>query len=162
MINRWKWKINILNAVLIILMIDTAVLISLPLSMIIQKLPMQELKLTAVTATEIIDTTKIFEIADTEDFYYFEPIDAGEEVTAVIKFMAVENTSQKLFTSHGTGQYVYFGCSELCTKYDFISTGRYLHIRLTLMASQTDLKLEDGTPFDITRYSLKPVLSIER
>ena len=79
----------------------------------------------------------------------------------MIRFMAVKNSSNKLFTSFGTGQYVYLGCSEMQTECDFISFGRFLRIKLTLNAAQTDLKLEDGTPFDITRYSLKPVLTIE-
>lgn len=120
-----------------------------------KKMPMQELKITAVTKAEE------FDISGTTNLYYFKSLDAGEMHNAVIKFMAVKDTSENLFTSHGTGQYVQLGCDELEAECDFMSLGRFLHIRLTLNAAQTDLKLEDGTPFDITRYSLKPVLVIE-
>ena len=121
----------------------------------LQRLPMQKLKITAVTKAEE------FDISGKTDLYYFKSLSPGEIHTAVIKFIAVKNTSEKLFSSYGTGQYVYLGCDELKTEYSFMSIGRFLHIKLTLNASQTDLKLEDGTPFDITRYSLKPVLMIE-
>ena len=119
------------------------------------KLPMQELKITAIT------TAEEFDMAGSTDIYSFKSPVPGKQVTASIRFMAVENTSKNLFTRFGTGQYVYLGCDELHAEYKFIALGRFLHIRLKLNAAQTDLKLEDGTPFDITRYSLKPVLSIE-
>ena len=122
---------------------------------LISKTPAQELRITAST------TAEEFDISGTADIYYFKALGAGETHTAVIRFMAVKNSSNKLFTSFGTGQYVYLGCSEMQTECDFISFGRFLRIKLTLNAAQTDLKLEDGTPFDITRYSLKPVLTIE-
>lgn len=119
------------------------------------KTPMQKLKITAVT------TAEEFDMSGTANLYYFKSLNAGETYTTVIKFMAVKNISDNLFTSYGTGQYVYLGCNELKAECNFISLNRFLHIRLTLNAAQTDLKLEDGTPFDITRYSLKPVLIIE-
>lgn len=123
---------------------------------IVSKTPTQKLKITAVTAAEK------FDILGKTDIYYIKPLNAGESYNAVIKFMAVNNTSKNLFTYFGNGQYVYLGCSELKTEYEFISLGRFLNIKLTLNASQVDLKLENGEPFDITRYSLKPVLVIER
>lgn len=120
------------------------------------KIPMQVLKITATTKTEQPD------ISGVTDLYHFGPLEPGSAYTAEIRFMAVKGTSQGLFTDHGTGQYVYLGCDELHAQYSFISIGRYLHVKLTLSAAQTDLKLEDGTPFDATRYSLKPVLTIKR
>lgn len=118
-------------------------------------IPPQNLKITAQTQA------KEFDMSGTADIYYLKPLSASGSYTAAIKFMAVENTSGKLFTSHGTGQYVELGCDDLVAECGFISFGRFLHIRLTLNAAQTELKLEDGTPFDITRYSLRPVLAIE-
>ena len=123
---------------------------------IISRTPVQELKITAVT-----DGTD-FNISGISNSYYLKPLTAGETYKAVIKFMAVKNTSDNLFTSHGNGQYIYLGCSELKVEYNFISFGRFLHIKLTMNADQTKLKLEDGTPFDITRYSLRPVLIMEK
>ena len=120
-----------------------------------QRLPTQELKITAVT------TAKEFDMSEKTNLYCFKFLRSGEIHTVVIKFMAVRDTSENLFISHGTGPYVYLGCSELQAEYSFMSLGKFLHIRLTLNAAQTDLKLEDGTPFDITRYSLRPVLIIE-
>lgn len=119
------------------------------------KLPAQKLKITAQT------TEKEFDLSDSVKIYYFGQTKSNSKYTATIKFMAVSNTSKKLFTHFGTGQYVYLGCKELQVDYDFISFGRFLEVDLTLKAAQTDLKLEDGTPFDMTKYSLKPVLSIE-
>ena len=119
------------------------------------KTPMQELKITAVTTAEEYD------LSDTTDIYYLKPLSSGETYTATIKFMAVKNISENLFISHGKGQYVYLGCSELKAECDFVAFGRFLNVRLKMNAAQTDLKLEDGTPFDITRYSLKPVLTVE-
>lgn len=118
-------------------------------------MPMQELRITAVTQAEEQD------LSDTTDIWYIKPLDAGSSCTAVIRFMAVKDTSENLFTSHGSGQYVHLGCNELAGRCEFISLGRFLHVKLTMRADQTELKLEDGTPFDITRYSLKPVLTIE-
>lgn len=118
-------------------------------------MPIQTLKITAVT------TAKEFDMSGTTDVYWFGHVNAGEEHTAVLKFMAVKDSSDNLFTSHGTGQYVYLGCNELTAECGFISFGKFMHIKLTLSAADTDLKLEDGTPFDITRYSLRPVLTIE-
>lgn len=117
-------------------------------------MPMQKLKITAVTMAEK------FDISGTTDIYCLKPLKAGSRETITVKFMAVENMSDQLFTAHGTGQYVYMGCGELEVRHEFISVGRFLNIELTMNAAQTDLKLEDGTPFDITRYSLKPVLFI--
>lgn len=122
---------------------------------ILMHMPMQVLKITAVT------TAEEFNISGTTDIYWIGHMDAGENHTAVLKFMAVKDSSDELFTSHGTGQYVYLGCNELTAECEFISFGKFMHIKLTLNAADTDLKLEDGTPFDITRYSLKPVLTIE-
>ncbi len=122
---------------------------------VLSKTPAQELKITAVTQNED------FDVSGVTDLYHVQPLYAGDTYTAVIKFMAVKDTTDKLFTSHGTGQYVYLGCNELTARCSFISIGRFLHVRLTMNAAQTDLKLEDGTPFDVTRYSLKPVLVIE-
>lgn len=119
------------------------------------KLPAQKLKITAQT------TAKEFDLSDSVKIYYFGHIENNSKHMATIKFMAVPNTSEKLFTHYGTGQYVYLGCKELHVDYDFISFGRFLEVNLTLKAAQTDLKLEDGTPFDITKHSLKPVLNIE-
>lgn len=122
---------------------------------ILMHMPIQTLKITAVT------TAKEFDMSGTTDVYWFGHVGAGEEHTAVLKFMAVKDSSDNLFTSHGTGQYVYLGCNELTAECGFISFGKFIHIKLTLSAADTDLKLEDGTPFDITRYSLRPVLTIE-
>lgn len=122
---------------------------------ILMHMPIQTLKITAVT------TAKEFDMSGTTDVYWFGHVGAGEEHTAVLKFMAVKDSSDELFTSHGTGQYVYLGCNELTAECGFISFGKFMHIKLTLNAADTDLKLEDGTPFDITRYSLRPVLTIE-
>lgn len=122
---------------------------------VLMRMPMQVLKITAVT------TAEEFNISGTTDIYWIGHMDAGENHTAVLKFMAVKDSSDELFTRHGTGQYVYLGCNELTAECEFISFGKFMHIKLTLNAADTDLKLEDGTPFDITRYSLKPVLTIE-
>lgn len=122
---------------------------------VLMRMPMQVLKITAVT------TAEEFNISGTTDIYWIGHMDAGENHTAVLKFMAVKDSSDDLFTRHGTGQYVYLGCNELTAECEFISFGKFMHIKLTLNAADTDLKLEDGTPFDITRYSLKPVLTIE-
>ena len=122
---------------------------------LIIKLPMQELQITAQT------TADKFDLSGSTRLYYFDKTEAGMSHSAAIKFMAVPNTSENLFTHFGTGQYVYLGCSELQAEYSFISFGRFITIRLTLNAAETDLKLEDGTPFDVTRYSLKPILMIE-
>lgn len=122
---------------------------------IVLRMPVQDLKITAVTKAER------FNIQGATDLYYWKPLDAGETYTAVIKFMAIESKSNDLFTSYGKGQSVYLGCNELTAKCQFISFGRFLRVKLTLNAAETDLKLEDGTPFDSTRYSLKPVLAIE-
>lgn len=119
------------------------------------KVPMQNLKITART------TAEEFDISGATDLYCLKSQSAGESHTAVIKFMAVKNTSDSLFTSHGTGQYVYLGCSEMTAERSFISLGTFLHVKLSLEAAQTDLKLEDGTPFDITRYSLKPMITVK-
>ncbi len=124
--------------------------------MILQKFPMQDLKITAVT------TAETFTMTGKTDIYYLKSLDPGESYTAVITFTAVKNTSGNLFTSYGTGQPVYLGCSPLKAEYGFVSLGRSLHIKFNLSAAGTDLKLEDGTAFDITRYSLKPVLTIEK
>lgn len=120
-----------------------------------QKTPIQEIKITAQTTAEEFDLT------GTTDIYYLKPLKAGQSYETQVRFMAVENTSESLFTSHGTGQYVELGCNEMHTERDFISFGKFIRIRLTLSAAQTDLKLEDGTPFDITRHSLRPVLTVE-
>lgn len=122
---------------------------------IVSNIPAQELKITAMTKTEEPD------MSGTTDIYYFKSLDAGSTYTASISFQAVSNTSDSLFTTHGSGQTVYLGCGELTTGCEFISVGRFVCVRLTLEAAQTDLRLEDGTPFDITRYSLKPILTIE-
>lgn len=131
------------------------IIVLLGITYLSSKLPMQNLKITAST------TADEFDISGKTDIYYFMPLNTGKTYKAVIKFMAVKNTSQNLFTSYGTGQYVYLGCSEMRAECSFIAIDKFLHVRLTLNAAQTDLKLEDGTPFDNTRYSLKPVLVIE-
>lgn len=141
--------IKIVTAVILIIMIVIGMMC------VITRIPPQNLKITAQTATET------FDISGTTDIYYFRQLNAGKSYNARIRFMAVENSSARLFTSHGTGQFVELGCDDLKADYGFISFGRFLHIRLTLNAAQTDLKLEDGTPFDITRYSLRPVLTVE-
>lgn len=117
------------------------------------KLPMQEIKITAKT------TAEQFDLSESTTIYHFGQIASGSH-TARIQFVAVKDRSDNLFTWSGTGQYVYLGCKKLEAEYDFISFGRFLKVRLTMNAAQTDLKLEDGTPFDVTRYSLKPVLTI--
>lgn len=119
------------------------------------KFPMQKLNITAQTETEE------FNLSDSMHLYCTDKLKAGKEYTAVIKFMAVPDTSRNLFTRFGKGQYVNLGCSELKAECGFVSLGRFMDIRLKLKVAQTDLQLEDGTPFDITRYSLKPVLTIE-
>lgn len=116
----------------------------------------QELKITAVTKA------KAYDITGKTNVYCFTPLEAGESYRAVIRFMAVKNKSDRLFAFFGSGQYVYMGCSELKAEYEFTAFDPFLRIRLTMHAAQTDLKLEDGTPFDVTRYSLKPVLSVEK
>ena len=118
------------------------------------KLPMQKLNITAKT------TAEEFDLSDSVRFFCFDTSKEGDTCTAIIKFMAVPDTSENLFTHFGIGQYVYLGCKELQAECNFISFGRFLNVRLTLNAAQTDLKLEDGTPFDSTRYSLQPVISI--
>ena len=118
-------------------------------------MPMQELRITAMT------TDDEFDMMGTTNLYYLNTLEAGANVTISVKFMAVEDTSKKLFTKSGNGQYVYLGCGELTAKHELISLGRFLHVKLTIKAAQADLKLEDGTPFDITRYSLRPVFTIE-
>lgn len=124
--------------------------------MLLQKIPMQELSINAQTAS------KEFDVSGTTDLYYFKQMDYGSPYTVVIKFMAVKNTSNDLFTSHGSGLYVYLGCGELAARCQFTSFNKFMHIKLAMNAAQTDLRLEDGTPFDITRYSLKPVLAMEQ
>ena len=105
----------------------TVLLISICLS---SKLPMQNLKITAST------TVDEFDISGKTDIYYFMPLIAGKSYNAVIKFMAVKNTTHNLFTTYGTGQYVYLGCNEMHADCSFISIGRFLHIRLALNAAQ--------------------------
>lgn len=137
------------------IIVALCIIVLLEITYLSSRLPMQNLKITAST------TADEFDMSGKTDIYYVKPLNIGETYNAVIKFMAVKNTSQNLFTSYGTGQYVYLGCSEMRADYSFIAIGKFLHIRLMLNAAQTDLKLEDGTPFDKTRYSLKPVLVIE-
>lgn len=120
---------------------------------LVTEFPMQELKVTAVMAEG-------YDISGVTDIYCFRRFGEGRDYDAVINFMAVEDTSERLFVSHGTGQYVNLGCSRLEAECGFISFGRFLHVRLSFGAMQADLKLEDGTPFDVTRYSLKPVLTV--
>lgn len=115
----------------------------------------QTLKITAKT------TAEEFDLLESTNVYCLKGLKSGTRYKAIIKFKAVPNTSKSLFTHHGTGEYVFLGCSELKTEYDFISAGRFIKIRLTLNAARTELSLKDGTPFDMTRYSLKPVLEIE-
>lgn len=147
--NTYKHNKSMKNMIIIVVMFMIVIFC------ISQKLPMQKLKITAVT------TAEEFDISGTTDLYYLKTPDFTGTNTVVIKFMAVKNTSENLFTFHGKGQYVHLGCDELCVKHTFVSFGKFLHIKLTLNAAQTDLKLEDGTPFDITRYSLVPVITME-
>lgn len=121
----------------------------------VPRMPAQKLNITASTQAAEYD------MAGVTDIWYLAPLDAGTKHEARIRFMAVENGSGSLFVRHGSGQYVFMGCGELTGRCEFISVGRFLHVVLTMNASQTELKLEDGTPFDTTRYSLKPVLTIE-
>lgn len=127
--------------------------------------PMQELKITAQTSAEEFDmvgTTNLYHFKPLfVPWEYFVPNATNGSYTVVIRFMAVEDTSGNLFTSHGRGQYVYQGCNEMKVEQSYINFGKILHVKLTLNASQTELKLEDGTPFDMTRYSLRPVLTVE-
>lgn len=117
---------------------------------------MQKLGITAQTKADEYD------LSGQVKLYSIKHPKAGEPCKAVITFMAVPDKSKSLFTRFGTGQKVYLGCSELKTEYSFVSLGRFLCVRLTLNASQEDLKLEDGSPFDITQYSLKPVLTVKK
>lgn len=116
--------------------------------------PMQELKIAAAP------NAGNFDLSGETSVYCLKPKEAGTSCRAVIQFMAVRNESDKLFTRFGSGQYVNMGCSRLEAGYDFTSLGRFLCVRLKMNAVQKDLKLEDGTPFDITRYSLRPVLTV--
>lgn len=143
-----KWIKNKLAAALFVVLIMCVCYVSV-------KLPMQELKITAMTGAES------FGVTGSTDIYCFTPSESGAFKTVQIKFMAVSDTSKDLFTSSGSGQYVYYGCTPMHAECDFLSLGKFMKIRLTLYINQDDLKLEDGTPFDVTRYSLKPVLSIE-
>lgn len=122
---------------------------------VLTQLPMQKIKMTAKT------TADVFDLSDSINLYSFNNLEKSEEHTAVIRFLAVPDTSKNLFVRAGHGQWVYLGCEKLEAKCDFIAFRQLLNIQLTLKAAQTDLKLEDGTPFDITAYSLKPVLTIE-
>lgn len=116
---------------------------------------MQNLKITAVT------TAEEFDLSGTVNLYGLSSMNSRETGTAVIRFMAVKNRSDRLFTRFGTGPYVQLGCDDLKVEHQFVSYGHILRIRLTLHAAQTDLKLENGSPFDSTRYSLRPVLTFE-
>lgn len=143
------------NVSFIACIFGTAILLG-GLYILLQKFPMQELNINAKTASEKFDAS------GTTDLYYFGPMDYGSPYTAVIKFMAVKNTSKNLFTSYGKGPYVYLGCSELNARCQFTSFDKFMHIRLAMDIAQADLRLEGGAPFDITRYSLKPVLVMEQ
>lgn len=123
---------------------------------VVMRTPMQGLDMRAATASKELD------VSGTIDILYLDPVPDGEPCRAVVQFMAVEDTSDRLFTSHGKGPYVDFGCSRLEMEQDFMSFGKFIKIRLSLSAGQSDLKLEDGAPFDITRHSLRPVVMIER
>lgn len=118
------------------------------------KLPMQELNVKAMTQADGFDTS------GTTDVYCFTPAESGTLKTVQLKFMAVPDSSDNLFTAWGKGQYVYFGCTEMHAECDYLSLGKFLKIHLTLSINEQDLKLADGTPFDKTRYSLRPVLTI--
>lgn len=115
---------------------------------------MQELRVKAVTQADNFDTS------GSADIYCFTPKPAGTFGTVQLKFMAVPNKSGKLFTQMGSGRYVYFGCNEMHAECDYLSTGRFMKVHLTLNINENDLKLADGTPFDNTRYALKPVLTL--
>lgn len=120
------------------------------------RLMAQKLNITAVTAKET------YNLSGETAVWHTDRLAPGENYKCVIKFMAVKNSSGHLFTSHGKGQYVHLGCEELKVEHEFISVSESLCINLKMRAVQEDLKLEDGTPFDNTRYSLKPVLTIEK
>lgn len=141
-----KIKKGLAAALFIVLLICTCYITA--------KLPMQELKIIAMTQADDFDTS------GTINVYCFRPAESGVFRTVQLKFMAVPNTSKKLFTSLGTGQYVYFGCTEMHAESDYLSMGKFMKIRLALNINENDLKLADGTPFDKTKYSLKPVLTI--
>lgn len=143
-----KWIKDKLAAALFVVLVISICCIAM-------KFPMQELKITAMTNAEK------FELTGSTIVYCFAPSESGTFSTAQIKFMAVPDTSDKLFALSGTGQYVYYGCTPMHAECDFLSLGKFMKIHLTLCVNKNDLKLEDGTPFDMTRYSLKPVISIE-
>ena len=57
---------------------------------------MQNLKITAVT------TAEEFDLSGTVNLYGLSSMNSGETGTAVIRFMAVKNRSDRLFTRFGT------------------------------------------------------------
>ena len=117
--------------------------------------PFQEVRVTARTGTG--DYT----LSGETDVYVIRPLEAGKSYHAKLTFEAVPSSSGKLFTSFGSGSLVQYGCSPLTASVDFVSVGRFARIHLSMYVPGEYLTLEDGSLFDLSRYSLKPVLVIE-
>ena len=117
--------------------------------------PLQEVRVTARTGTG--DYT----LSGETDVYVIRPLMAGKSYHAELTFEAVPSSSGNLFTSIGSGPSVQYGCSPLTASVDFVSVGRFARIHLSMYVPGEYLTLEDGSPFDLSRYSLKPVLVIE-
>lgn len=120
-----------------------------------RRMPMQIVNIKAATVSDY------FDVSDDMDILYLKSVPDAAECRMTIQFMAVDDTSGKLFIWHGNGQYVNLGCSRLEIEHDIMTFGKFLQIRLSMEADQSELKLEDGTPFDVTRYALRPVVTIE-
>lgn len=121
----------------------------------VARMPMQIVNIKAATVSDQ------FDVSGSTDILYLKSVPDSAECRMTIQFMAVDDTSDKLFIRYGKGQYVNLGCSRLEIERDIMTFGKFLQIRLSMQADQSELKLEDGTPFDITRYALKPVIIIE-
>lgn len=119
------------------------------------RLPMQMVNIKAVTVSDHFDAL------GSVDILYLKSVPDSVECRITIQFMAVDDVSDKLFIQYGKGQYVNLGCSRLEIERDVMTFGKFLQIRLSMQADQSELKLEDGTPFDVTRYALRPVVTIE-
>lgn len=117
--------------------------------------PFQDVRVTARTGAGN------YTLSGETDVYVIRPLKAGQSYHAELTFEAVPSSSGKLFTSFGSGPSVRYGCSPLTASVDFISVGRFALIHLSMYVPGEYLTLEDGSPFDLSRYSLKPVFTIE-
>lgn len=117
--------------------------------------PFQDVRVTARTGAGN------YTLSGETDVYVIRPLKAGQSYHAELTFEAVPSSSGKLFTSFGSGSLVQYGCSPLTASVDFISVGRFARIHLRMYVPGEYLTLEDSSPFNLSRYSLKPVLTIE-